>query len=92
MAHPVGSEGDKDGIVLEELNDGDTRHSHVEELFLVVVKFALGFMDFQKLENDVLVDIVGDGLFNLLHVEVKLLDGAIGLVRKCVKDSFYQLL
>jgi hypothetical protein len=92
LTHPVGSEGDKNGVVLEKLDDGDPRHSHIEELFLEIVKFALGLMDLHELEDNILVDIVSDGLLDLLHVEVKLLDGAIGLMRQRIEDSFDQLL
>jgi hypothetical protein len=86
LAHSVGSQGDEDSIVLQELYDGNPRHLHVEELLIVIVELALRLVDFHELENHILVDVVSDRLFYLLHVEIKLLLGPGSLVGKSCEE------
>lgn len=43
-------------------------------------------MDLHELQNDVLVDVVSDGFFDLLHVEIELLLGPGSLMGKGCED------
>ncbi len=72
FTHACGDEGDDDSITRQEGDDGDTAHLHVELLFLLKVDLAFGLMYLEEVLDDGLVDIVADGVLDLLHVEIEL--------------------
>lgn len=91
LAHARRGEGDDDGIIAEEGHDGDATQLHVELLFLLKVDLALGLVDLEEVLDDGLVDVVTDGVLDLLHVEIKLVGSAgrrVGVVVEELADQF----
>jgi hypothetical protein len=76
LTHACGEEGDDDGIIGEEGDDGDAAQLHVELLFLLEVDLALGLVHLEEVLDDGLVDVVADGVLDLLHVEIELVGRA----------------
>lgn len=68
LAHAGGCERDDDGIIPEEGDDGDAAELHIELLLLLLVDLALGLVDLEEVLDHGLVDVVTDGVLDLLHV------------------------
>lgn len=52
LAHAGGGEGDDDGVVPEEGDDGDAAQLHVELLLLLLVDLALGLVHLEEVLDD----------------------------------------
>lgn len=92
LAHTGRCEGDDDGVIPEEGDDGDAAKLHVELLLLLLVDLALRLVHLEEILDYRLVHVVTDRVLDLLHVEVKLIGSPRGVVTVVVKQFFDQFL
>jgi hypothetical protein len=90
LAHAGGGEGDDDGVVAEEGDDGDAAQLHVELLLLLLVDLALRLVHLEEVLDHRLVHVVADRVLDLLHVEVELVLGPPRRVRVVVEQLTHQ--
>lgn len=59
LAHAQGGEGNDDGVVPEEGDDGDPANLHIELLFFGRVDFTAWLVELKEVAESSVVEIVG---------------------------------